>query len=341
MKQCVNGAWPVKSWADLHVVLGVSGGPDSVALLRATLALKEAAGGAGRVYVAHLNHQLRGTESDTDEAWMVQLCHRLNVSLELGKRDVAAIAAQRRISLELAARTARYEFLRETAERLGARFVAVGHTADDQVETVLHRIVRGTGLAGLAGMAVARPLSSSVTLVRPLLGVRRVDVLEYLSSLGQEFRTDVSNTDRRWTRNRLRHELLPLLREHYNANVDAALLRLATQAREAQAVVGDIAARLVNECVVLEYPPETPEVASGVRIECGTLGKQQPLVIREVCKCAWTRANWPQQAMGFDQWQQLAGMVLGDAHSPSVVLPDHTCVRRQGLFLILQKARSS
>jgi len=345
LPQWINEAWPASSWADLHVVLGVSGGPDSVAMLRAILALKQTTGGRGRLYVAHLNHQLRGAESDADEAWLMQLCRRLNVFLEVGKSDVAAIAKQKRISLEVAAREARYDYLRETGERLGARFVAVGHTADDQVETVLHRIVRGTGLAGLSGMAVARPLSSSITLVRPLLGVRRVAVLEYLRSLGQDFRTDVSNVDRRWTRNRLRNELLPLLREQFNTNVDEALLRLAVQAREAQAVVGDIALRVALECVEIERlkQPGAPEGArvSGVRIKCDPLRKQPPLLIREVCKHAWIRANWSQQAMGFDQWQQLAVLVLGDAEQPAIILPENTLARREGSFLVIQKFASS
>ena len=137
------------------------------------MALKKEASGSGTLYVAHLNHALRGSDADADEAWLKALCQRWNVPLELGRANVSEIAVQHGDGLEAAARTARYDFLRQTAERLGARFVATAHTSDDQVETVLHRLVRGTGLAGLAGIPITRPISPSVTLVRPLLDVRR------------------------------------------------------------------------------------------------------------------------------------------------------------------------
>jgi tRNA(Ile)-lysidine synthase len=113
--------------------------------------------------------------------------------------------------VEAAARAARYEFLQATAERLGARYVATAHTADDQAETVLHHIVRGTGLAGLAGMSRARSLGAAATLIRPLLSFRRRDVIEYLGALGQSYCEDTTNRDPAFTRSRIRHELLPLL----------------------------------------------------------------------------------------------------------------------------------
>jgi tRNA(Ile)-lysidine synthase len=326
-----DAAWPALSWRDLHVVLAVSAGPDSVAMLRAAMALKNEAGGSGKLFVAHLNHALRGDQADADEAWLKALCQRLNVPLELGKADVAEIAAQQGDGLEAAARAARYDFLQSSAERLGARFVATAHTADDQVETVLHRIVRGTGLSGLAGMVRSRPLSPSVTLVRPLLDMRRRDVLDYLAAIGQDYRTDPSNADPRFTRNRLRHDLLPLLREQYNADVDAALLRLATQACDSQQLVAELAAGLVRKCVARNAG------ADGVRIDCQPLCGQSPLVIREVFKIAWNDAGWPQQAMGFDQWQQLAELVRTGANSPTVNLPGNIRARRDKHHLILER----
>src|SRR5262245_51646105 len=172
LEDAVDKAWPTRQWSDSHVVLAVSGGPDSVALLRAVMSLKQRAGGPGRLFVAHLHHGLQAA-ADEDQAWLEKLCRRWGIPIELGRADVATSAAEYGDGLEAAARDARYEFLRATAEALGARWVAAGHTADDQVETVFHRIVRGTGFAGLAGMPRARALAPSVTLVRPLLDVRR------------------------------------------------------------------------------------------------------------------------------------------------------------------------
>ena len=197
-------------------------------------AIKEACGGSGKLHVAHLNHGLRGGEADADEAWLARLCSGLGLPLETAKADVASLAAELGDGFEAAARKKRYEFLQKTAERWGARFVATAHTADDQVETVLQRIVRGTGLAGLAGIPCCRRLSESVVLERPMLSIWRHNVIEYLRRLGQDFRVDSTNVDARYTRNRLRHQLLPLLREEFNSAVDESILRLAKQAAETQ-----------------------------------------------------------------------------------------------------------
>src|SRR5262249_19663731 len=146
-----------------------------------------------------------------------------------------------RDGLEAAARDARYHFLRSTAERLGARYVATGHTADDQVETILHHILRGSGLAGLAGVPRLRSPSAAVTLIRPLLTIERTEVEDYLRQLGQDYRCDASNLSTEHTRNRIRHELLPLLADRFNPHVRDALRRLGTLAGEAQEVLSGLA----------------------------------------------------------------------------------------------------
>jgi tRNA(Ile)-lysidine synthase len=318
--------WPARGWCDSHVVLAVSGGPDSVALLCAMVALKDDIGGRGKLYVAHLNHGLRGSAADTDELWLRAFCERLNLPLHVGKSDVAAIAARQGDGWEAAARTARYDFLRQAAEQTGARFVATAHTADDQVETVLHRILRGTGIEGLAGMPQFRPLSTSVAIVRPLLTMHRCDVLAYLAAIGQDFRTDATNEDVQWTRNRLRNELLPHLRERYNPKVDTTLVNLAAQAGEAHQVILSLAAGIARDCVVAD-PIQ-------VRIDCGKLAGQPAIVVREICKLAWRQAGWPELSMGFDQWQQLA--TLADGADVQVInLPSNIRARRGDGFLVL------
>ena len=161
-------AWPPEDWQDVTVLVAVSGGADSVALLRAIVALKTA--GEGRLVAAHLNHQLRPAEAEADQALVVELCRRLGVACEVGRVRLDLAGPEGRDGLEAAARRARYQFLEATAARLGARFVVTAHTADDQAETILHRILRGTGIGGLSGMARARPLGPA-TLIRPLLAV--------------------------------------------------------------------------------------------------------------------------------------------------------------------------
>jgi tRNA(Ile)-lysidine synthase len=236
---------------------------------------------------------------------------------------------------EAAARAARYSFLLSAAQRLGARFVATAHTTDDQAETVLQRIVRGTGLAGLAGISFSRPLSAGIALVRPLLGVGRRDVVAYLAAIGQDSRLDGTNDDRRFMRNRLRHDVLPLLRSLCNADVDSALVRLAQQAREAHAWLSETAEPMAAQAV-------TSTTADEVRIACGPLTNQPPLVIREVCRAAWTRAGWPVQAMGFDEWRQLSELVLAEDEPSVLMLPGEIrACRSHGQVLLARVMRKS
>jgi tRNA(Ile)-lysidine synthase len=331
----VANAWPTHSWCDSHVVLGVSGGADSVAMLRAVVGLKARAGGSGRLFVAHLHHGMRGPAADEDQAWLVGVCRRLDVPLELGQAAVAALAAADGDGWEAAARAARYAFLRQSAERIGARFVAVAHTADDQAETVLHRLLRGTGLAGLAGIPRVRALSPSVSLVRPLLEVRRPDVLQYLAALGQDFRQDASNADSRWTRNRLRNELLPLLRAGYNPEVDQSLRRLARQAGQAQQLVTELAAKLAEGCLTTDSVAES----SITRIHCRVLAGQMPLVVSEVCKVAWKQVGWPLQAMGFHEWRLMVEMVKGEPCATAVNFPGNVRAWREGEELVLERCQ--
>jgi tRNA(Ile)-lysidine synthase len=296
-------------------------------MLRAMVALKSSPGGKGKLYVAHLNHGLRAAAADEDQRWLQLLCEQLGIQLEVGRADVAPIAEQQGDGWEAAARAARYDFLRHMAEHLGARFVATGHTADDQAETVLHRLLRGTGIEGIGGIPRVRRLSASVALVRPMLNVRRADVLEYLSSIGQDYRIDATNQDNQWTRNRLRNELLPELREIYNPQVDAALTRLATQANEAHDLISAIAEKVARDCVVV--------TATGTQIDCKTLAEQPPIIVREVFKLAWREAGWPLQSMGFDEWQQLASLASGGNSRVVINLPGNIRARFQSGRIIL------
>jgi tRNA(Ile)-lysidine synthase len=332
-------SWPSTAWRDSHVVLGVSAGPDSVAMLRVALAQKARCGGSGQLHVAHFNHRMRGADADADEFWLEALCRQLEVPLLTDYADAASTSGPHGDGWEAAARSARYEFLAHTAEHLGARFVAVAHTADDQVETVLHRILRGTGLAGLAGMPASRPLSTSVTLVRPLLAATRREVLDYLAAIGQDYRIDRTNSDTRWTRNRLRHELLPVLREQYNSAVDDALLRLAIQAAETQQVIAGVVDQFVRESVIVDRSPQSPsvDIVRRVRIDCCRLQVAPPYLIREVCRAAWRDAGWPMQAMGFDQWQAIAELIQG-IHEQSINLPGGVRAQREKQMLVLLAA---
>jgi tRNA(Ile)-lysidine synthase len=294
----------------MSLLLAVSAGADSVALLRAMHRLKTS--GEGRLLVAHFNHRLRGRESDRDEAFVVELCRWLEIPCEVSSPDPGRLATGHGEGLEGAARRHRYAFFQQAAARLGARYVVTAHTADDQAETILHRIVRGTGIAGLAGMARARPLGPAATLIRPLLGIRRGELRAYLDDLGQPYRCDSSNRDTRLTRNRIRLEILPRLAEACNPAVVEALVRLGQLAGEVQGVVAGLVGGLLGHCVVA--------AADGpVRILLAPLASQPRHVVRELLIAVWQRQQWPLQAMGFAEWDLLAEMALAppaDSHTP-------------------------
>ena len=173
------------------ILVGVSGGADSVSLLRGLHALADQAG--LRIVAAHLNHGMRPGAAERDAAWAGELCERLGLPIAIESVDVLAHAKDQRLGLEEAARSLRYQFFDRAARQENCTHVAVAHTADDQVETVLHHLFRGTGLAGLRGMLPKRPLSDGLTLVRPLLSIRRAQIEAWLAEIGQDFRTDSTN----------------------------------------------------------------------------------------------------------------------------------------------------
>jgi len=208
------------------VLVAVSGGPDSVAMLHALLSRREDFGIA--IHLAHLNHGIRGESADMDEEFVRSLARDWNLPATVERTDVPALRRKLRMSEEEAARQIRYEFLYRTASEIGASKIAVGHTADDRAESVLMNVIRGTGIEGLGAL---RPVAGNI--VRPLLDTWRSEVEAYIRENRLSFRVDESNLNLAYTRNRVRHELIPLLEKHYNPRVKNALVRLAEIAQSA------------------------------------------------------------------------------------------------------------
>lgn len=211
------------------LVVAVSGGADSVCLLHILARWRKEPG--VELHVAHLNHQLRGAESDSDASYVSDLAHKLGVPATIERRDVAVYRDQKGGSLEEAAREVRYSFLAEVTRRIGTSKVAVGHARDDHIETVMMHLLRGVGTAGLRGLQPRSVLQYSenggqLEVVRPLLEVTRQETLDYCQRYNLAPRSDSSNASLSFLRNRVRLELLPMLRS-YNPGVDKALLRLA------------------------------------------------------------------------------------------------------------------
>ena len=195
------------------VLAGVSGGADSVCLL---LVLRELAGKIGfALEVVHVEHGIRGDESCKDASFVEKLCDRLQVPCHVCQVDVPAFAKKEGLGLEEAARRLRYEAYENVAKEAGVPMVkvALAHHADDNAETMLFQMVRGSGLTGLAGMRESRPLGEHVTVIRPLLGTTRAQIEAYLGQQRQPYCTDSTNMDTDYSRNKIRHEVLPRLAE--------------------------------------------------------------------------------------------------------------------------------
>lgn len=312
--------------ANAPLIVAVSGGADSIALLRGVCLLRELLQLAP--LAVHINHQLRGQESDQDASWVGEVCRQLDVPCEIATVNVSEQAAARGIGIEEAARDARYDILKATAERRDVKFVALAHTADDQVETVLHHLLRGTGLGGLRGMPESRQLSDRVRLIRPLLTVWRDEVEQFLQSLGQDFRSDSSNSDTSLTRNFLRHELLPLIERRLNPQVCEHLLRLSRQATDWHETLQFQAAKLLDAALLDESP-------TTVRLRLESFTDQPRHLVREAFVVLWSRHEWPRQAMTFSHWDALAEMAQAGEKS-SLNLPANTTCRRRGQLLALE-----
>lgn len=312
---------------DTHILVAISGGADSVALLRGLLQLREPLRLTLRA--AHLNHQLRGADANADADWVSALCRQHEIPCDVEVASIRQLAEETRRGLEETARDSRYEFLRATATRHGCDVVAVAHTADDQAETVLHHILRGTGLTGLRGMEWSRSLGDSTRLIRPMLAIWRTEVEQFLAELGQDFRQDATNQDVSLTRNRLRHDLLPRLEQDFNPRVREHLCQLAEQAAGCEEATR-IAADTLLDAALLDHSDNV------VRLRREALTQISRPLAREVFVRLWQRVNWPRQAMAFAHWDRLADFVQADQPA-AIDLPGPVSVRRRANMIVLQR----
>ena len=218
------------------MLIGLSGGADSVALTCALLELRQRLG--LRLAAAHLNHRIRGDESDRDEAFVRAMCARLGIEL-IVERAEGLDASISSANLEERAREVRRDFLGRVADRVGAGYVALGHHRDDQAETVLMRLMRGAGAAGMAAMAEHGP----GRLIRPMLSISRAEIRGYLDARATAFVDDSTNSSRDILRNRIRAELLPMLEREYAPGLGGRLVEVAAEMRSLDELVAAIAAR--------------------------------------------------------------------------------------------------
>lgn len=295
-----------------RVGVATSGGADSVALLRALLSLRSELGII--LSVVHVNHGLRGADSDADEAFVADLAREHSLPLHSTRVDVRAYAAEHKLSIEAAARAVRYRCFGELFSKDIDR-IATAHTLDDQAETVLLRLLRGAGTRGLAGIyrtvtgddaepershPIEVATAPEVRIVRPLLETSRAQVLEFLKELKQPWREDASNQDRAYLRNRVRHELLPLLEREFNPNLRAVLAQTAEIARDEEAWWAKAVARELD----------SRAISPGDPFPAGDFARLEIAMQRRVLR---TMAETEGVALDFDEVERARAAVLAGA----------------------------
>lgn len=313
-------------FSDETVVVAVSGGADSTALLLALHELRSAHKLSIKICVAHLDHRLRAS-SAKDAKWVASLAEKLGYECVVGRSKVAEIARTNADNLEQAARQARYEFLERTAKRKSANYVLTGHTMDDQAETVLLRLMRGSAGSGLGGMELLRPLgkNSAIKLARLLLWARRIETENYCRLRKTEFLSDEMNDDQKFARVKVRQQLLPLM-QSFNNKIVEALSRTASQLREDAAVLlNDSDALLKRAAVLDQLDDETPRPVLDVKV----LANAPPALRRRALR------QWISEARGSSRRLEMVHLLAveklleGTAGGRVVELPGGSRVRRR------------
>jgi len=231
------------------VLVAVSGGPDSVCLLHILDRLAKEM--ALSLHILHINHGIRKAESKREEKFVCSLAERMGLPISVKSLDVPSYARRKRLTMEEAARDMRYNAFESLASQLNAKKIALGHTASDQVETVLMHLLRGSGPQGLSGISPVRK-SGSISIIRPLIEISREEILNYLKENNLTFCLDSSNRRIEYFRNRVRLKLLPLLRKNYNKNIEGALLRLSEILKEENTYWDKVVERVLGKVVSLE-----------------------------------------------------------------------------------------
>lgn len=298
-----------------HVVAGVSGGADSVCLLHLLCALKEK--WRLRLTVAHLDHMLRGEQSRQEAAFVREIADRLDIPCVIEQRDVRACKEQKGLSLQEAAREVRYGFFMDVLRQQHAHKIALGHHADDQAETVLMRLLRGTSLQGLTGIP---PVRDGI-FIRPLLEVSRQQIEQYLQENNSTYIRDTSAAEQQYLRNKIRHSLMPLLHNEYNPQIISALTGMADTLRQDSAILDATVAQAVSGCLT--------QVKGELRCSLDLLKTYSPALRGRMFRKMIRELKGDTRALSLKHIDAVCRLADGQGPSRLVQLPGGWCVRRE------------
>ncbi len=314
---------------DDRVLVGLSGGPDSTALLLCLHGLTETRNFS--LGAAHLNHGLRGDRAAADARCAADLAAKLGIPFVVEHQSVTVYQKDHRTSPEEAAREVRYRFLLRAATEGGFNRIALGHQRDDDAELMLMRFLRGSGPLGLAGIPPIRSTAEKqIRIIRPLIRSSRAEILAFLERCGERGVEDESNTDARFLRNRIRHQLLPLLTEHYNPALVEGLSRMAHLMRDEEDWLAGVTARACDAAAL-------EDLGSIQVIDRRKLAAYHPALQRRVLRAAVQRCKGDLRRVGFAPLESARTLAVKGPDQGACHLPDGVCVRGQGPRLTIQR----
>lgn len=307
------------------VLAAVSGGPDSIFLLHALARLKNKLS-IKKLVVCNLDHGLRAKESEEDSDFVKSCAKEAGLEYVHKKIDLKA-AKPKALSIEEAAREARYKFFKEAAARTGATVIATGHTLDDQAETVLMRVIKGSSLKGIVGISPIRE-EALIRIIRPLIQLEKTEITRYLDDAGISYRIDSSNLESKFFRNVVRGEIIPFL-ERYNPRLKRALFNLAEHLREDFDFIENEKAR------ARQYTTGMPDGA--VEIELKDIAVQPRTIQKEILRDCLERAGGEVKKLSFRHWKEVEALIKHKRKGNCVDLPGSIRVLRQEKSIIFKR----
>lgn len=308
------------------ILVGVSGGPDSVTLLCALCAVKKEY--LLDILVAHLDHKFRGEESDADREFCESLAKKYNLEIVSEQIDVPKIAKEKGISPEEAARFERYDFFKRVAREKDIKKIAIGHTMDDQAETVLMRLIRGAGMLGLGGMSPVKDMQG-FKIIRPLIEVSRKEIEAFISWNGLRFRQDSSNEKNIFTRNRIRREIIPILEKDFNANIKGVLVNMAENLRIENEFLSRYAKR--------KFKSVSRVKQDEILIDTRRLKKQPEAIRKRILRAALEELKGDLRRLTYQHWREIEELIDNRPVNSKVDLPAGISITKDRNSLILKR----
>ncbi len=309
------------------VLIAVSGGPDSIALLYIFHELRNEL--ELSLHAAHFNHCFRGKESDDDMIFVKKLCKKLSIPCTIGTKDIPKILAQNKsISSQELSRNLRYEFFKETCLKQKCNILSTGHNLNDQTETIFLHLLRGCGTAGLIGMQILTKINNGLILIRPFLNITRNEIETFLKENNYKYREDSSNFSDHYLRNHLRLHLLPKIRKKYNTNIDNSLLRLSK--------ILNIENDYLSEIVKNEFDKIVKKQNERFSIDISLLKKLHPCIRKRIIREVLMQLKGNINAITYEHTDSIENLVYQSLNK-KIDLPDNYIARREYNKLFFEK----